>query len=100
MINLKTFKHCQNNQRDKGNNLFRHPETNPQENSESELPAEEEEQKNDGQQRRNGLREVLKADVIISIYGLQGGRERLGGGWGKAVARGGGGGGGVERNVG
>jgi hypothetical protein len=49
---------------------------NQQENSESELPAEEEEQKNDGQQRRYGLGEVLRADVIISIYGLQGGRER------------------------
>jgi hypothetical protein len=49
---------------------------NQQENSESELPAEEEEQKNDGQQRRYGLGEVLKADVIISIYGLQGGREK------------------------
>ena len=55
---------------------------NQQENSESELPAKEEEQKNDGQLRRNGLREVLKADVIISIYGLQGDRERLGGGRG------------------
>jgi hypothetical protein len=49
---------------------------NQQENSESELPAEEEELKNDGQQRRYGLGEVLRADVIISIYGLQGGRER------------------------
>jgi len=76
---------------------------NQQENSESELPAEEEEQKNDRQQRRYGLGEVLKADVIMSIYGFQGGRQPRGGGGGgwlmrrKAVARGGGG---VERNVG